>query len=94
MLCKHFWKSKYCPHGGETLGYYQKKMLSDRIIVLRKFMLQESMVNQEISVKVSRSGSGRLSAPVSKSRGTQEIIKQGYVKLSPTTSMHTRCPLA
>lgn len=69
-------------------------MLSDRIIILRKFMLQESMVNQEISVKVSRRGSGCLSAPVSKSRGTQEIIKQGHVKLSPTTSMPTRCPLA
>lgn len=35
--------TKYCPHGGET----QKQMLTDRIIIFRKFMLQESMVNQE-----------------------------------------------
>lgn len=67
-------------------------MLPDRIIILRKFMLQESMVNKEFQVTVSRRGSGRLSTKVSKSRGTLEVIKQGHVKMSQNTDMPTRCP--
>lgn len=71
-----------------------KQMLPDRLFIMAKVYALGKHGKWGNLNKGQQKQGQEVSGSVCNRGGTQEIIKQGYVMLSPTISIPSRCPPA